>query len=174
MLALLGCQSKPTPSAEADIVAVPKSLKTFRDKVDTAMVAVLPYDHERDKYRLKNAQASGLNLEEIGLVDSLLQVCIAEHNRLQSIELRGMRQARPDIPWDSTQFLITLPNYRRQLVPYLNAKGEKEVWVNCFCDKTPYWRKDIVDVDDGGNCFFNLKINLRRRSWFDLMVNGVA
>jgi hypothetical protein len=25
-------------------------------------------------------------------------------------------------------------NYRKQLIAVTNKKGEKEVWVNCFCD----------------------------------------
>jgi hypothetical protein len=45
----------------------------------------------------------------------------------------------------------------------LNSKGEKEVWINCFCrDGERDWRKNLVFVKDGGNCYFNLKVNLSR------------
>ena len=29
-------------------------------------------------------------------------------------------------------------------------------------------------VDDGGNCFFNVKVNLNTGQYYDLMVNGNA
>lgn len=57
----------------------------------------------------------------------------------------------------------------------LNKKGEKEVWINCFCvDVRRDWKKQIVEVYDGGNCFFNLKINLNKSQYYELSVNGEA
>ena len=64
--------------------------------------------------------------------------------------------------------------YKVQLVPYLNGKNQKCVWVNCFCDEIEYWKKDIVLVDDGGTCYFNLKINLDKGKYFDFAVNGLG
>ena len=60
-------------------------------------------------------------------------------------------------------------------MPTINSKGEKEVWVNCFCgqwDKSS--RTNPVIVMDGGNCFFNLKINLTTGQYYELIVNGEA
>jgi hypothetical protein len=36
------------------------------------------------------------------------------------------------------------------------------------------WRKELFDVMDGGNCFFELKINLTSGKYYDLNVNGDA
>ncbi len=57
-----------------------------------------------------------------------------------------------------------------------NVKGEKEVWVNCFCSVQymDYWKKQVVFVKDGGNCFFNVKINITKKSFSDFEVNGEA
>jgi len=70
---------------------------------------------------------------------------------------------------------MELKNYQYQLIAGLNGKKEKIVLVNAFCDSMGVnWRKDIVFVNDGGRCFFNLKINLYKHKVFDFIVNGVA
>jgi len=72
-------------------------------------------------------------------------------------------------------FVIDLKKYKRQYIAVINSKGEKEVWVNCFCDTwKKNWRKELIFVLDGGNCYFNLKINLTKGEYYDLMVNGDA
>ena len=64
-------------------------------------------------------------------------------------------------------------HFKKQLIAVINKKGEKEVWINCFCNAGEYnWKKQIMLVSDGGNCFFNFKINLTKKRYFDLVVNG--
>jgi len=79
--------------------------------------------------------------------------------------------------------LIRRPKrYYKQIIAVTNSKGEKEVWVNCFCnsddksrnDDNSYWKKGIVSVYDGGSCYFNLRINLTTNRVYDFSVNGVA
>ncbi len=56
---------------------------------------------------------------------------------------------------------------------FINEEGEKEVWVNCFCKTDGQnWKKESIQVDDGGNCYFRVKINLTTGKYHDLMVNG--
>jgi hypothetical protein len=67
------------------------------------------------------------------------------------------------------------PGYKKQVVAVTNSKGEKEVWVNYFCDEWhKAWRTHIVMVHDGGPCYFNFKINLTTKKVYDVMVNGFA
>lgn len=57
----------------------------------------------------------------------------------------------------------------------INSKGEKVVWIDCFCrqwDKGS--RTSPVIVTDGGNFYFNLKVNLTTEQYYELMVNGEA
>ena len=70
-----------------------------------------------------------------------------------------------------------LERYKRQLVPVVNPKGEKEVYVNCFCrnDNSSFgreWRTKLLLIDGGGTCFFSIKINLTQKKSYELMVNG--
>ena len=68
-----------------------------------------------------------------------------------------------------------LSEYKIQLMPVINPKGEKEVIANCFCtDNFPYWRKNAVFVYDGGSCFFKVSINLTNKTTSKVWPNGVA
>ncbi|AWA31133.1 hypothetical protein HYN48_14105 [Flavobacterium magnum] len=71
---------------------------------------------------------------------------------------------------------IDLKNYNRQYFPYINAKGEKQVEINCFCQffDNDNWKSKRVDVSDGGESYFNLNVNLDDNSFSDLSVNGRA
>ncbi|WP_299316759.1 hypothetical protein [uncultured Maribacter sp.] len=54
----------------------------------------------------------------------------------------------------------------------VNYSGVKEVWI-IFCSTTASdkWRTNIVAVEDGGNCYFNIKINLNTKKYYDLDIN---
>lgn len=71
-----------------------------------------------------------------------------------------------------------LEDYNMQFVGGELEGGDKIIWVNCFCSTETEilkkWKTDIVYVADGGNCFFNVKINLKKREYYGLMVNGMA
>jgi hypothetical protein len=71
--------------------------------------------------------------------------------------------------------LFPIESYKRQYFPSINSKGEKEVWVNCFQGQ---WREksrtETVIVDDGGKSYFNFKINLKTKKYFDFGINSQA
>ena len=78
---------------------------------------------------------------------------------------------------DSTVYLhdlLPLRRYLRQYVAVVDSSGERKVWVNFFCGAWGDWRHYAVVVDDGGNCFFQLFINLTRRQVLALIPNGYA
>ena len=45
----------------------------------------------------------------------------------------------------------------------LREKGRRVVYLNAFCSSSwedaPEWKRQFVDVDDGGNCFFHAKVD---------------
>lgn len=69
-------------------------------------------------------------------------------------------------------------DYNMQFVGGELEGGDKIIWVNCFCmaesEILKKWKTDIILVADGGNCFFNVKINLKNKEYYGLMVNGMA
>jgi len=65
--------------------------------------------------------------------------------------------------------------YKTQIISYTNNSGEKVIYANYFCSTFGAdWTKEFLSVDDGGNCFFNIKVNLQTEEVFDLIVNGEA
>jgi hypothetical protein len=66
--------------------------------------------------------------------------------------------------------------YIRQYVSYKDQNKDLIVWINSFCDP----KKElsdylfIRDVNDGGPCFFRVKINLTKMKLVWIMVNGYA
>jgi hypothetical protein len=70
---------------------------------------------------------------------------------------------------------IDIARYKFQVVP-LKSKGvQKLFWVNSFCDSENLkWKEEIYLAKDGGECFFNTKINLTNLTYFDLVVNDSA
>ena len=67
-------------------------------------------------------------------------------------------------------------DYKLQLIAALNSNNEKVVWINGFCyDKHfSYWRQTYVWVQDGGQCFFGVSLNLSKRTFTQIRTNWRA
>ncbi len=154
----------------------PDSKKT-ENKIDinqknSSVIAILNNDSINYKI-FKQGTTFTLNQKDMIEIDRLLNVCINEHNKNQEIIFNEKKSKYPDLPFKKKNFIIDLKNYQRQYVAVKNVHGEKEVWVNCFCTTfDDSWKTDIYIVSDGGNCFFDLKINLDAKKYYDFMVNG--
>jgi hypothetical protein len=132
-------------------------------KYDTAKTAIIPFDKKVNFPFDNSYKPAVLTQSDINNVDSLLIACVTEYNA--SLEN------------ENKLWVIDLKkyDYRKQLVVVTNRKGEKEVWVNCFCNTwDERWKTGILFVYDGGNCYFNFKINLTAKKFYDLLVNGEA
>ena len=73
------------------------------------------------------------------------------------------------------QFHINLERYGRQYFILQAPNKHKIVFINCFCNPDEFdYKKDWIFVKDGGNCFFNLKIDLTDKKIIEFSENGVA
>jgi hypothetical protein len=134
-----------------------------KPKVDTSKTAIIPLSKSGKWLFDNNYKSALLTQVEIDRIDSLILVCVTDYNN--SLK-QGYKQFSID---------LAKHNYRKQVVAATNRKGEKEVWVNCFCRTwDDRWKTDLMIVDDGGNCYFNFKINLATNKIFELGVNGGA
>ena len=126
---------------------------------DTSRYAIIKFQ-KSDNWLFKNSKPTTINRKEVELIEKILKKAVESYNK----EVKKNSFAiRP------------LAVYRKQFVPVINRKGEKEVWVNCLCDDDDDgWKKGIIMVDDGGNCYFNLKINLTKKTFSQIMINGYA
>jgi len=83
---------------------------------------------------------------------------------------------------------VTFKKYHRQYTFYTDSNNDSIVFINAFCrvmnipiDSAgtwilrPYdWKNTFMMVNDGGDCFWSIKINLTKKTYFDFMVNGEA
>jgi hypothetical protein len=133
-------------------------------QIDTSKTAIISFD-KKGNYPFDNSFVPAtLTQDDLNNIDSLLIACVTDYNN--------------SLDKDHKEWSIDLKkhNYRKQVIAVTNKKGEKEVWVNCFCHTwdNNNWKKDILLVHDGGNCYFNFKVNLATKKFYDLGVNGEA
>ncbi|MBE8719146.1 hypothetical protein, partial [Sphingobacterium pedocola] len=83
-----------------------------------------------------------------------------------------------------------LNKYKRRYFGYIDANGDKIIFVNClwekkavrdFTDKIFHkasddttWKTDKKIVLDGCSYYWNIKVNLTSKALFDLYVNGLG
>jgi hypothetical protein len=132
--------------------------------VDTSLIAIIPFDNSRDWLFDKTYTSSTLTQNDIEKIERLMTDCVNKYNNKLSSN-------------NKQYFSIDLTKeiYKRQYVAVINKNGDKEVWINFLCQTHgDSWKTSIIMVDDGGNCYFNLKINLTKEKCYDLGVNGHA
>ena len=124
----------------------------------------------------KNVKPTELTQSELIEIEEILKTVILENNKEQKIELIEHNKKYPEYQQTETGYELELDGYKRQYVPVINEKGEKEVWINFFCDGfgADNWKTEIVQVEDGGNCYYNIKINLETKEHYELGINGNA
>ena len=66
------------------------------------------------------------------------------------------------------------PGYKRQYVG-VRRKGRAVIYANFFCEAPKYdWHREPVDVDDGGDCYFQVEYDVAAARFDNLAVNGGA
>jgi len=166
-------------------LALPHWVHMQAPQVDTSRLAILSLEKNLvSNYFDEASKPAGLSPDEIEKVNLLITEAISQYNtdseKIYKQNLANTKKYPGSIAYDPK--IKSPSSYYKQIVAATNAKGEKEVWVNCFCkldDWRPdndnnYWRKNIVRVNDGGSCYFNLKINLTTGTVVWFRVNGVA
>lgn len=142
------------------------------NKIDTSRIAILPFD-TTEQGLFKDSKPTDLTSDDLQKIEAILSKCINDYNPEQEKQFENINKKHPEYKLNKKNFIIDLTRYNKQYVATINAKGEKEVWINCFCRTwDSNWKKELIIVEDGGNCYFNLKINLTTGQYYDLMVNG--
>jgi hypothetical protein len=144
-------------------------------KLEKSDYTILPYRTEW-YWIFKNAEPYELTNNDLTEIEKILVLAVAENNQIQREALIERNKDFPDDKRDKTGYELELDSYYRQYVPVINEKGEKEVWINFFCDDfgAENWKSEIMIVEDGGNCYFEIKINLNKKEYYDLGINGYA
>jgi len=142
--------------------------------IDTGVFVVFPYDYTQ-YWMFKNCKPVELTDKDYETIEQVLRTSIMNYNQERTRYMQTLSADDTANKFNQKDFIIDLNRYKRQYVAVVNAKGEKEVWVNCFCGNfTQESRTSIVEVNDGGNCYFSVKINLTNKMFYDFYVNGEA
>lgn len=142
--------------------------------VDTSKIAIIPFDNYKSWF-FKENDSTSLTSIEIEQIEKLLTLCIFKYNFKKQKIYNQIERNNVENEEYFERNCIDLSMYKRQYVATINSKGEKEIWVNLFCDTfNSNWKNEILVVFDGGNCFFNVKLNLKKKKYFELRINGVA
>ncbi len=154
--AIIACQNN-TSVNKKDYTAITNK------EIDTNKIVLLQFHPGNFYLSDKSAKPTSVNRSECFLTQNILAQCInAMNDSTQNLKIYR-------IPY------IDLNLYKQQYIPYINSNGDKIVWVNCLCDQNVSdWKKDIIIVRDGGSCYFHVEINLTRKNYGLLYVNGNA
>jgi hypothetical protein len=134
-----------------------------QQRLDTSVYTILPYnDHVKMAmdWQFPNAHPDSMTTAQVDsaeeLIDSAYTACLRDTNK--HIHLMQPLQA-----------------YRRQYVALTNDQGEREIWINFFCCTFGNdWRHYAMVVDDGGGCFFQIRLNWSKKKVEELIPNGIA
>lgn len=141
--------------------------------IDHSLIAVFNIS---DAWMFTKCKPATLTTRDYLDIERLVTQCLDEYNSEQRKKIKEYRLKYPADDIDESQHIIDWKLYKKQYCPAINEKGEKEIWINCFCDFGYHdgWKESIVTVSDGGKCYFNLKVNLSQKTYYHLSVNGFS
>lgn len=179
-LGLVVLSSCETPGA-IESLTVPMGA-TVPSATGRADAVVLPFDTSEawlvENVFPKTFHITSLNSSELNLVDSLMEAFVTGYNLTEAPKKQeAYEKGHPKDTLKPADFSFDMKAYKKQYIAAINAKGEKEVWVNCFCKSIEKrieftdWRVLPVRASGGGTCFFNVKLNLSKKTYSDLHIN---
>lgn len=118
--------------------------------------SIFTYDKKFYNYFTEDVKPYELTQKDLIELDKLLEKCFDDNK----VELNRKSN-----------------QYGKQIIAVINKKKEVEVWLSCNCKERQFkdeFEYQIMQVHDGGNCHFRLKINLTKQSYSDLSINGEA
>lgn len=163
-IATYGC-SRQTDHGTADSV----SSAPF----DTSTIAIIPYDSIKHLQFIEGRQAV-VTKAEVAELNNLFSRCVSGFNVGAEKNYIEDKKKFPGDQLKKDSYVLAIDRYKRQYIAVINEKGEKVVWINCYCSNEAHVSKDVEIVLDGGNCYFNLKVNLTDKKCSEFSVNGEA
>ncbi|HEX8021412.1 hypothetical protein [Mucilaginibacter sp.] len=128
--------------------------------VDMSKYAVLPEDKEAiNIFFGKSYRFVQLTNADFVEIDSILTKAVDDHKK------------------EGSYVLVKHPDkYYKQVLAAADEKGGQEVYLNCLCslENNKDWKQRFILVMDGGNCYFQVKMNLKTKKVISFSVNGLG
>ena len=176
LVTISGC-TRTNDSSQAMVDKVDTLIVTDNIVLDSLDFNILKYDTSYHYIFPNEFKGTDLSEKEVKECEALLVAYIANYNTGEARRrFDEVTRENPDLKFNLDDFTIDLKDYGRQFIAGISDNGTKIVFVNCFCEPEKFnsRNKELVFVSDGGNCFFNFKVNLTEKKIFDFMENGVA
>ena len=176
LIGLLSCNAGTSTNVQL-VEAYEEVIDVPSVNIDSLDYVVLTYDTAKNWMFPKDVRPAELTKEEISRAEFLMLKQIEKYNQIRTEEFHQLDEKHPNHNIQLETFIIENPaKYARQYIPVTNSDGQKLVYINAFCSKQghDYWKTDLVWVMDGGDCYFQVMINLTTNEVVDFSVNGVA
>jgi hypothetical protein len=120
--------------------------------------------------------ATDVTPNEIVQCEKILKAFLIRYNSSGLNEFDSIRRVYPKYDFRRDDFLIEPKEYGRQYIAAISPKGIKVIYVNCFCDSEGFENKskELVWVNDGGECYFHFKVNIATGELKEFQKNGVG
>ena len=149
--------------------------------LDSPDITVFATDSMKNGIFANEDKIIKLDKSEILECEKILKDYVNRYNLIGANKLDSMKRFFRDVKHKNIQLyekqlFIDLKNYGRQYLGVLSRTMHKIVYLNCFDNPSEfnYRQKDWVIVLDGGNCFFQMKIDLTDKKVIEYSENGKA
>lgn len=113
----------------------------------------------------KDTKSWEISKKDFVLIDSLLQ----SKSLMSTTEtINGIE------PFKRKIHESLLNNYYKQYIPYIDKNGDRILYINAACHKAENWETDLIIFRDGGDCYWNVKVNLNQKIMYEFGVNSIA
>ena len=121
-------------------------LAAHTPEMEQKYFAVLSYEKRPIIMSAFDSSASADFTIDTARIESIGENVVYKYNQSRLVKEAGLSALRP------------FKEYYKQVIGFKNAEGDEVVWVNCMCEKFESWETEYVDVQGGGNCYFNFFI----------------
>ena len=117
-----------------------------------------------------------LSKSELAEIEKIIELAVKENNEQQQKDLEEYNRNNPNRSALKTGYELETEGLKRQYLPVINKEGHKEIWINFLGQEWSSYnlKSEIIMVLDGGNRYFNLKVNLETKTYSGLKINGEA
>ena len=132
------------------------SLNMLSQSIDNEQIVILDDQSENQFFRFRGHSYWQLSDSDFEQTKKIIIDCISDHKD----------------EYYAKSIFKNLKDYYFQFIPYVDSDNNPKVYVSAFCVPGENWKSQLVDVDDGGSCFWQVQVDANNYSYDEFRVNG--
>ena len=177
ILVLSGCGAQATTTAPTQTTDSTNSSPTEPPSSETVLVDPQPIDATTEQIQTDTFE--GVIFNEQMAQESSVQFLrnnidgfwTPTEDDVMQLEAELATYLRQNTEPEHERIWQELANYKRQYLG-ITQDGQPSIYANFFCAEFDNWEDTLVDVDGGGDCFFQVQYSVENDQFFDLQVHG--